>query len=154
MDWKEIGNSILNKMKTTRILGIIGLILIYFGAMIPFVQIEFWGYESTSAYMEVYDNGKGVMLVWLLMIAIIYSDIIAANWPRGRKVFEYLKNQKIILIPCIIALVILIATTACMFDDYDGDISLYPGYFLSWLGLISMVAYGILYKGHNSNTEE
>ena len=94
MDWKEIGNSILNKMKTTRILGIIGLILIYFGAMIPFVQIEFWGYESTSAYMEVYDNGKGVMLVWLLMIAIIYSDIIAANWPRGRKVFEYLKNQK------------------------------------------------------------
>ena len=153
MDWKELGNNILNKMKTTRILGIIGLVLIYFGAMLPFVSIEYWSFESTAAYMEVYDNGKGVMLLWLLIIAIMYSDIIAANWPRGRKIFNYLKNQKLVLVPCVIGFIILIATTACLFSDYD-DISLYPGYFLSWLGLISTTAYAILYKGNDSATND
>ena len=151
MDWKELGNNILNKMKTTRILGIIGLVLIYFGLMIPFVGIEFWGSDSVSAYMEVYDNGKGVMLLWLLTIAIMYSDIIAANWPRGKKIFSYLKNQKLVVVPCIIAFIILIATTACIYSDFDDyDVSLYPGYFLSWLGLIATTAYAILYKGNDS----
>lgn len=151
MDWKEIGTSILNKMKTTRILGIIGLILTYIGLMIPFAGIEVWGYESTSAYMEVYDNGKGVMLLWLLTVIIMYSDIIAANWPRGEKIMSLLKNQKAVLVPCVISLIILIATTVCLFSDYDDDVSLYPGYFISWLGLISTVAYALLYKGNNSS---
>lgn len=148
MDWKKIGNDILEKIKTTKILGIIGLVITYIGLMVPFVNVEIFGSDTVSAYMETYDNGKGVMLLWLLTIVIMFSNVIAAGWPKGEKFLSYLKNQKLVLIPCIISAIVLIATTVCLADDFDDfDYSLYPGYFLSWIGIIVTAAYAILYKG-------
>ena len=146
MDWKNLGNTILEKIKTTKILGIIGLVLMYIGLMVPFIKLDFFG---TFAYVDkyLYDNGKGVLLLWFLMVLIMFSDVIVVNCPKGEKIISYLKSQKIILILCIIALIVLIITTVSMIDDYEDMFSLCPGYFLSWIGLIATAAYSILYKG-------
>ncbi len=157
MDWKKLGTDILEKIKTTRILGIIALVLLYGGLMLPFVGIEYKDTATASwVDQQLYDNGKGIMLLWILSVVLMFSDVIAANWPKGSKIFSKLTNPKILLIPVIITLIVLIVTQVKFFDDYDyfeDDIYLYPGYFLNWLGMIAMTAYAFLYKGNNAKKD-
>lgn len=155
MDWKKLGNTILDKMKNTRILAIIALVLLYGGLMLPFVGIEYGDEAATASFVDdqLYDNGKGLMLLWLVSVALVFSDIIAANWKKGSKIFSKLTNPKILLIPVIIILIVLIITQVNFFDDYDwydDYIYLYPGYYLNWLGMIAMTAYAFLYKGNKT----
>lgn len=154
MDWKKLGKTILAKMKETRILAIIGLVLLYAGLMMPMFGIESGSSATTASFVDAYDNGKGASLLVVLSAILIFSDIIAANWKKGEKVFSKLTNRKLLLIPVIIFAIILIVTQVKFFNDIDDsffydsdDVYLYPGYFINWLGMIALVAYVFLYKG-------
>ena len=77
--------------------------------------------------------------------AMIFIDFIISKIPEGKATFLLnLRNQKLILIPAAIALILLIVSAN---QDTYGLGKLAFGFYLLLIGIIALVAYPFMYKG-------
>lgn len=141
-------NNIMEKFRTTRILGAIGIVGLILGTIMPYVKIDFWGYKY-SVSLWGYWEGKVIMLLAIANLLFIFKDLVEKYIPAlfnnaiGAKIKD-LDNPKYSLIPTILSAIFAIYLTTIL--DIE-DFKYYNlGFYAIWIGTISLVAYAILHK--------
>ena len=146
-------NSIIEKCKTTRILGAIGIIALILGTMLPYVQYNIFGHTYSLALWG-YWEGKIVMALAIANLLFIFKDFVEKYIPSlfcsgiGKKI-QSLENPKYSLVPTILAAIFIFYLTLHIhitFKYYN------IGFYLVWLGTICLVAYALIHKQENITT--
>lgn len=141
-------NNIIEKCKTTRILGAIGIAGLILGTIMPYTKYNIYGYEHTISLWG-YWEGKIIMILALANLLFIFKDLVEKYAPTlfnnevGRKVQEC-NNPKFSLIPTIISAVFAIYLTSTWGISSFKYYSI--GFYAMWIGTISLVAYAFLHK--------
>lgn len=137
-------DKVLSVLKSTKILGIVGSILLIIGTLFPFYTVSFLGIKASVKLIEN-TTGKIMLIVGIISLAMIFIDFIISKIPEGKATFLLnLRNQKLILIPAAIALILLIISAN---QDTYGLGKLAFGFYLLLIGIIALVAYPFMYKG-------
>lgn len=137
-------DKVLSVLKSTKILGIVGSILLIIGTLLPFYTVSFLGIKASVKLIEN-TTGKIMLIVGIISLAMIFIDFIISKIPEGKATFLLnLRNQKLILIPAAIALILLIVSAN---QDTYGLGKLAFGFYLLLIGIIALVAYPFMYKG-------
>ena len=137
-------DKVLSVLKSTKILGIVGSILLIIGTLFPFYTVSFLGIKASVKLIEN-TAGKIMLIVGIISLAMIFIDFIINKIPEGKATFLLnLRNQKLILIPAAIALILLIVSAN---QDTYGLGKLAFGFYLLLIGIIALVAYPFMYKG-------
>lgn len=140
-------NTLVNKLKYTRLLAGFGLATMILGIILPYIK-----YTTILGTLKIslWESWKGkIVLVLLIANAIfLFKDYIEkyipslANVPVWKKISE-LKYQYA-MVPSLIAAVFVILITM----NLDISFGLYNiGFYIFWLGLICIVIYLIINKG-------
>lgn len=141
-------NNIMEKCKTTRILGAIGIGGLILGTIMPYVKYNIFGYKY-SISLWGYWEGKIIMLLALANLLFIFKDIVEKYAPFlfnngiGRKI-QKCENAKLSLIPTVLAAMFAIYVTSILGIDSFKYYNI--GFYAMWLGTISLVAYAFLHK--------
>ena len=137
-------DKVLSVLKNTKILGIVGSILLIIGTLFPFYTVSFLGIKASVKLIEN-TAGKIMLVVGIISLAMVFIDFIISKIPEGKATFlSKLKNQKLVLIPAAIALILLIVSAN---QDTYGLGKLAFGFYLLLIGIIALVAYPFMYKG-------
>ena len=137
-------DKVLSFLKNTKILGIVGSILLIIGTLFPFYTVSFLGIKASVKLIEN-TAGKIMLVVGIISLAMVFIDFIISKIPEGKATFlSKLKNQKLVLIPAAIALILLIVSAN---QDTYGLGKLVFGFYLLLIGIIALVAYPFMYKG-------
>lgn len=141
-------NNIIEKCRTTRILGAIGVIGLVLGTIMPYVSYNIFGYQYTISLWG-YWEGKIIMILTIANLLFIFKDVVEKYAPflfnseLGRKIKEC-ENPKFSLIPTVLCAIFAIYITLVM------DVSSFKyysiGFYAMWIGTISLVAYAFLHK--------
>ena len=146
-------NNIIEKCKTTRILGGIGIVGLILGTLMPYVKYDIFGY-SYSISLWGYWEGKVILLLALANVLFIFRDWVEKYTPFlfnngiGRRIQDC-ENPKYSLIPTVLAAIFAIYVTSILgidtFEYYN------IGFYSMWIGTISLVIYAFLHKPDNED---
>ena len=137
-------NNVMDKLKNTKLLGIIGNALVLVGTFLPMYTISLFGISKSVSFIQ----GEGVFVTILTVISllIIFADKLSDKVPF----FEKLTNQKLTLVTSAISAIVLIITVSRVSGTGYGSLFSFGfGFYLLIIGLIAAVAYPLLYKGEN-----
>ena len=135
-------DKVLSVLKNTKILGIIGAILLIIGNFFTFASVKVLWVEQSVSFIE--GNGVFVLILGILALLIIFIDFILSKIPEGKLKFLFkLRNQKIVLIPAIISAIILFIDGSESFELGSAGL----GFYLLLIGVIALAIYPFLYKG-------
>lgn len=140
-------NSIVDKLKHTRLLAAIGLVAMLLGTMLPYIKYSIFGY-SIKLSLWKYWEGKIVLVLLIANAIFFFKDYIEKYIPSllnvtvWRKISE-LKYQYA-MIPVIIAVAFIIYLTIKL-DINFGYYNI--GFYTLWFGVICIVIYLIINKG-------
>ena len=136
-------------LKSTKILGIAGAILLIVGNFFNFATAEFLGIKASVTLIGDELECPWVLILGILALALVFIDFIIAKVPEGKADFlKNLRNPKFALVPAILSAIIL-------FSQANGDAGIIDtsyvkagfGFYLLVLGTIALAAYPFLYKG-------
>lgn len=136
-------------IKNKKILALIGIIMLLLGTFLPYFTVSIFGY-SQSISLWGYWEGKIVLALTLANALFIFKDWIEQYVPQlfnnnvGRLV-EKANNPKFSLIPTI--LITCFAIYMIINIDVDSEYIKYGlGFYLLWVGIISLIGHAIFYK--------
>ena len=139
---------ILDKIKNTKILGIIGNIVVIISLFMATVVVESKtiGFKASIQYIS--GDGKFILVLSVINLIIIFADKISPTFFKG------LTNIKLTVIPTLIEIIILINFTV-----KSGNISEYDyaswhwgiGFYLMWIGVILSMICPFIYKEEPKN---
>ncbi len=142
---------VLEKIRYTKIIAAIGVVLLILGTFFTYVKFTFFGFEIGSASLIGYWEGYIVIILALANLLINFKSFAERYIPKlyeskiGNKLAN-ISNPKMSLIPTGIALILLIYLHSTL--DIDSDYATYGlGFYLLWLGVILLIAYPFIYKG-------
>lgn len=141
-------NNILEKLKTTRILAIVGIASLILGILLPYVSYDIFGYNFSISLWH-YWEGKIMFIIILANLLFIFKDIVARYVPQlfnsalGKTIYNC-QNPKFSLIPTGICVLFAIYLTSIL--DVKSFKYYSIGFYLMWLGTICLVAYAFLHK--------
>lgn len=131
----------MEKLKTTKILGAVGAILLIIGNFFPFMTIKFFGKRSIN-----FIDGDGVftLILGIIALLLIFIDLIIAKIPEGKANFLYkLRNPKWLLVPGILSAIIILVDSGDAFELGSPGF----GFWLLVIGVVAVIAHAFIYKG-------
>lgn len=142
-------NEIMNKLKTTKILGIVGNALIILGVFLPMINSIIGSYSLLALEdlgRKLGGSGLGYG-IWLIIIAVvnflvIFSDKLCAALP-SLPALEKLKNQKFTVGTTAVVAVLFFMSVSQFF----GVVTFAFGFYVLILGIILSLVYPFIYKG-------
>ena len=142
----------MEKLKNTKLLGIVGAIVTLIGIFLPFatVSANILGYKASESVSFIEGDGIIVLILTIITLLILFADMLSAKVAF----FEKLAKAKLVLIPTVISIIVLIYDMATVKDAIDGlgrlgglvKVSYGIGTWVMWLGLIATAAFPFLYK--------
>ncbi len=133
----------MEKLKSTKILGILGNALIGVGTLLPLYTVSVFGLSQSVSYIQ---GSDGIVVLILAIVALIM--IFADKLEDKVAFFGKLKNPKLTLIPVAIsALLLIISVSQVSGSGYGAFFSFGIGFWLLVIGLVAAVVYPFLYKG-------
>ncbi len=141
-------SNIIEKCKSTRILGVIGIAGLILGTILPYIKIKIFSYTYKITLFE-YWEGKVVLALAIANLLIIFKDIVETYIPSlfntgiGQKIQES-NSAKTSLIPTILSAGFTIYLTSTL--DKLGFEYFNIGFYAMWIGTISLVAYAFLHR--------
>lgn len=143
----------METIKNKKILALIGIVGLLLGTFMPYYKFSILGYTQSVALWG-YWEGKIVLALILANALFIFKDWIEQYIPQlfnnniGRMV-KNANNPKMSLIPTALVAGFIIY----MFVDLDLSSEYFSyglGFYLLWIGVISLVGHAIFYKGENT----
>lgn len=141
----------MDKLKNTRILGLVGIVGLFLGIVMPYLTFSFLGYTQ-SISLWGYWEGKVMMVLTIANGLFIFKDYVQKYVPKlfetplGQKIEN--ANPKMALIPTILVVVFAIYLYTTL--DVDTNYLKYGlGFWTLWIGVVALVAHSILYKGND-----
>lgn len=144
----------MEKLKNTRILGLVGIICLFLGTVLPFI-----GSSKLKLWISLYNywEGKVVLVLILANTLFIFKDYVEKYAPQlfSKDFGVWIKNanQKFVLIPtCIMGfLELYLMNTVGIFSRFAGVLDFGIGLYLSILGTICLFGHCFIYKNPNGN---
>ena len=134
-------DKVLSILKNTKILGIIGAILLIIGNFFTFASVKVLWVEQSVSFIE--GDGVFVLISGIISLLIIFIDFILSKIPEGKLKFLFeLRNQKFVLVPAIISAIILFIDGRNAFDVGSAGL----GFYLLLIGVITLIIYPFLFK--------
>lgn len=142
-------NNILEKIKNTRLLAGIGIISLFLGTILPYISYKSW-LGNISLSLWGYWEGKIILVLVIANLIFIFRDIVEKYVPKlfdtkiGMKI-KNINNPKASLVPTILATILAIYLHTQLdfgFENYG------LGFYLLWIGVISLVAYAFINKNN------
>lgn len=143
---------IMDKLRNTKILGIIGNVLVIISLFMPVLVLEseVIGYRESWQYIN--SDGKILLALSIINLVIIFADKISPEFFKG------FTNIKITAIPSIIEVIVLINFTAKRGDIVIGnqyvDLKWSIGFYVMWIGVILSMLCPIIYREKNKEQLE
>ncbi len=131
----------MEKLKTTKILGAVGAILLIIGNFFPFMTIKFFGKRSIN-----FIDGDGIftLILGIVALLLIFIDLIIAKIPEGKANFLYkLRNPKWLLVPGVLSAIIILVDSGDVFELGSPGF----GFWLLVIGVVAVIAHAFIYKG-------
>ena len=131
----------MEKLKTTKILGAVGAMLLIIGNFFPFMTIKFFGKRSINF---IDGNGVFTLILGIIALLLIFIDLIIAKIPEGKANFLYkLRNPKWLLVPGILSAIIILVDSGDVFELGSPGF----GFWLLVIGVVAVIAHAFIYKG-------
>lgn len=136
---------IIEKCKNTRILGLIGIICLILGMILPYYSISVLSYTLTISLID-YIEGRIVILISILELLLIFMDFVEKYIPSLFKsnIAQKIKghdNPKYTLIPTAIMVILIIYLMTVSGFKYFS-----VGFYVTLVGVICLILYAFLYK--------
>lgn len=142
----------MEKLKNTKLLGIVGAILTLVGVFLPFatVSANVLGYKYSESVNFIEGDGVIVLILTIITLLIIFADMLS----NKVAFFEKISKAKLVLIPTIISIIVLVYDMTTV-SDAMGElgslkdlvkVSYGIGTWVMWLGLIATAVFPFLYK--------
>lgn len=136
-------------IKNKRILALVGIGGLLLGCFLPYYTVSIFGYTQ-SVSLWGYWEGKIVLLLTLANALFIFQDYIEKyvpqllnNWVGD--LVQKGKNPKFAIIPTILVAVFAISLIIRL--DVDSEYIKYGlGFWVLWIGIISLIGHAIFYK--------
>lgn len=141
--------NVMEKIKKTRILALIGIIGLVLGTLLPYLKVDFLGYTK-SLSLWGYWEGKVIILLAVLNTMFIFKDYIKQyvpqmfNSPFGRWVEN--AKDKMSLIPTGLSAAFAIYLYIEL-EDVRSFAKYGIGFYIVWISVICLAAFAFLYKG-------
>lgn len=145
-------NNVIEKLKTTRILGVIGIVGLILGTITPYVEYRVLGHVY-SLPLSRYWQGKVVIVLAIVNALFIFKDLLEKYIPSlfnteiGKKI-QNLNNPKYSLIATALSAIFAIYLTILIRTELT---NYGLGFYLLWIGTICLVAYAFLHKKENES---
>lgn len=144
-------------IKNKRILALVGIIGLILGSFLPYYKISFLGISKTIALWG-YLEGKVIFILTLANALFIFQDYIEKyvpqlfnNWVGN--IVQKAKNPKLSIVPTILAALFVISLIIRI--DIDTNYVKYGlGFWVLWIGIISLIGHSIFYKKEEVQTVE
>lgn len=140
-------NTIVEKLKHTRFLAIIGLIAMILGTLLPYIKYEAFVVIIKKS-LFLYWDGKIAFVLLIANLIFFFKDYIERYVPSLLNVPEWNKVSELIhqyAIAPIIIVVLLVLYRTIKIDISFGHYNI--GFYTLWFGVICMVIYFIINKG-------
>ena len=143
----------MEKLKNTRILGIVGLSIMLIATFLPYISASVLGITS-SVSLFGYWQGKVTLFVIFANILFVFKDYVKKYVPQlfEKGIGKSIENAKPIfsLIPTgisvLLNIVLILQVTSSNSKYTYIDVGFGIGFYVMLLGIASMIAYAILYK--------
>lgn len=138
----------MDKLKNTRILGVVGIVGLFLGIILPYFTFSFLGYTQ-SISLWGYWEGKIMMVLTVANLLFIFKDYVERYVPQmfnstiGRMIKD--ANPKCAIIPTIL----IVAFAIYLFKTIDIDTNYIKyglGFWSLWGGIICLIAHTFIYK--------
>lgn len=146
----------MEKIKGTKILGIVGNIILAVAVFLPVltVSVSLFGISQSQSLSYIQGDGVFVLILAILNLVIIFADKISSKVAFMKK----LENQKFTLIPTAIVAILLIVLAVNGTSSLGelgqlaslANVSFGIGFWLLWVGTILSAIYPFLYKGNTT----
>ena len=142
---------ILEKIRSTKILGIIGNVLIILGTILPYAKYESYFYYY-RVNLQNYWYGRVALALAILNLLYLLKNYIEKYIPQifnsgfGKKVLG-INNAKFLFIPIAIIILLMIRVHA-IWGDWDIHFNI--GFYLLILGIVCTIVYALIYKNDNA----
>lgn len=138
----------LNKLKTTKIIGICGSLLIAIGTFLPIASTSVFDMTQKSSYLELGGDGIVILILSIISLLMIFADKLEKIIP----IFSKIKNPKLTLIPTAICAIVFTITALNINSNQTYNIlgisvksNLDFGFWFILLGIVILAIYPILY---------
>ena len=148
----EILNKTLKLSKNTRFLAALGLACSFLCIFFTYVKYTVLGMAVKIKLIDFFE-GKLMILLILLNLMFVFKDYVKKYLPKlfqnnlGKKI-ENINDQRLTLIPTILMVIFAFVVKGETKVEFL-NIKYGLGFFLMWLGVISLVIYAFIYKNNN-----
>lgn len=144
----------MEKIKGTKILGIIGNLILAVFLPVLTVSVSLFGISQSQSISYIQGDGIFVLILAIVNLLIIFADKLSEKVAFMKK----LSNQKFTLIPTAIVVILLIvlisgkSSAIGQLGSYASlaNISYGIGFWLLWIGAVISAIYPFLYKGNET----
>lgn len=144
----------MEKIKGTKILGIIGNLILAVAVFLPVLTVSVSLFGITKSISYIQGDGIFVLILAIVNLLIIFADKLSEKVAFMKK----LSNQKFTLIPTAIIVILLIvlisgkSSAIGQLGSYASlaNISYGIGFWLLWIGAVISAIYPFLYKGNET----
>lgn len=140
-------NTIVDKLKHTRLLAGIGLAAMFLGTLLPYIKYSMFGYAIKLSLWK-YWEGKIVLILLIANAIFFFKDYIEKYIPSLLNVSVWKKISELkyqyAMIPSIIAVAFILYLTIKL-DINFGYYNI--GFYTLWFGVICIIIYLIINKG-------
>ena len=143
---------IMDKIKNTKILGIIGNVLVILALFLPtaVIKADILGVKESLQYIK--GDGKILLVLSIINLIIIFADKIPLSFLKG------FTNVKVTAISTIIEIIILINFSVKGGDALVGNAYIKSswgiGFYLMWVGVVVSMLCPIIYREKNKEQLE
>ena len=140
----------MEKIKGTKILGIIGNLILAVAVFLPVltVSVSLFGISQSQSISYIQGDGIFVLILAIVNLLIIFADKLSEKVAFMKK----LSNQKFTLIPTAIVVISGKSSAIGQLGSYASlaNISYGIGFWLLWIGAVISAIYPFLYKGNET----
>lgn len=150
----------MEKLTKTKLLGIIGAIVTIVGLFLPFATVtaKAFGIKHSESVTYIQADGIFVLILTIITLLMIFSDKLADKVAF----FKKLSNEKLVLIPTILSIIILIfdmVNASSTIGDVSSslvsaEVSYGIGLCVLWIGLIATAIFPFIYKKDENSVQE
>jgi len=141
---------IIEKLKNSRMLAVIGLAAITLALFLPYITITV--YDSISLSLIEYTEGKIVMIFIIFHAVVIFQDYIKKYVPRfhtsGFNRIQDMDDSNLMLI----AASLTVAYAIFLYFQIDVDTAFVNygiGFWMLWIGILCLMIHAVLHKMHS-----
>lgn len=138
----------MDYIKNKRIIALAGLACLLLGVFLAYYKVSLLGFSQSVSLIQAW-QGIIILIITIITALFIFKDYVKKIVPKlfntsfGKKLEKV--NDKLVLAP-VVLIIITLLTAGGDFGSVKSLVSHGLGFYLSWLGVLLVIAHVFTYK--------